>query len=135
KKKNYLSYPYTGKWVGPTSLPDPTRPNYSRMPGDLLPTVLTSLRERIAIMVASTSDQMNAMPNVFSCVCSIFSTSPPSLHVLKLLEEELLTGAFHNQGRSSILHFLIHFSQSNSHSIIKFEALQVVFCLYHVIFF
>jgi len=109
------------------------------MPGDLSSTVLTSLRVRIASMVASTSDQMNAMPNAFCCVCSILSTSPPSSHVLDLLEEELSTsnccpgsfGAFHNQGHSSILHFLIHFSQSNSFSTIRFEALQALRAVPH----
>ncbi|KAG1360788.1 putative HEAT repeat-containing protein 6 [Cocos nucifera] len=61
---------------------------YARMPGELLPTVISCLHTRIMENLALKNENIGLLLSDLSCLGTALSKSPPSLHVLKLLEED-----------------------------------------------
>lgn len=97
---------------------------YDRMPGDLLPTVIATLCTRIMGNLAFKNENIGLLLSDISCLGTALSRSPPSLHVLKLLEEDASRG--HTQQESSVPLLLLQLSERGRHPAIRFEALQAL---------
>ncbi|XP_064972481.1 uncharacterized protein LOC135616794 isoform X3 [Musa acuminata AAA Group] len=104
---------------------------YGRMPGDLLPTAITSLHSKTKEILASKNENIGLLVNTLSCLGASFSRSPPLLLVLKLLEEDILHGFSHDQLEPSIFSTLFHLSEKRRHPSVVFEALQVLRAVAH----
>ncbi|CAD5187668.1 unnamed protein product [Musa acuminata subsp. malaccensis] len=104
---------------------------YGRMPGDLLPTAITSLHSKTKEILASKNENIGLLVNNLSCLGASFSRSPPLLLVLKLLEEDILHGFSHDQLEPSIFSTLFHLSEKRRHPSVVFEALQVLRAVAH----
>ncbi|URE15193.1 HEAT repeat containing 6 [Musa troglodytarum] len=104
---------------------------YGRMPGDLLPTAITSLHSKMKEILASKNENIGLLVNTLSCLSASFSRSPPLLLVLKLLEEDILHGFSRNQLEPSIFSTLFHISEKRRHPSIVYEALQVLRAVAH----
>ncbi|MCH98439.1 HEAT repeat-containing protein 6-like, partial [Trifolium medium] len=68
---------------------------YSRMPPNLLPTVITSLRTRIKEGFRYKNDQNNLLDAAVGCLTLALSTSPSSAQVRKMLYDEVSSGIFY----------------------------------------
>ncbi|XP_008813546.2 HEAT repeat-containing protein 6 isoform X2 [Phoenix dactylifera] len=101
---------------------------YSRMPGELLPTVIASLRARIMENLALKNENIGLLLSDLSCLGTALSKSPPSLHVLKLLEEG---ASGHTQRESSVPLLLLQLSERGRHPAIRFEAFQALRAISH----
>ncbi|KAM7256187.1 hypothetical protein ACFE04_011928 [Oxalis oulophora] len=109
---------------------------YSRMPGDLLPTVIISLLARIQEGFPHKTDLSGSMVAALSCLTAALSTSPPSQSVKEMLLEEISTGSlsldFVGTGkRSNILSILVLYSEQLTSPTICFEALQALRAVSH----
>ncbi|XP_010934593.1 uncharacterized protein [Elaeis guineensis] len=102
---------------------------YARMPGELLPTVIASLHTRIMENLASENENIGLLLSYLSCLGTALSQSPPSLHVLKLLEEDASRG--HTQRVSSVPLLLLQLSERGRSPAIRFEALQALRAVSH----
>ncbi|CAA7410947.1 unnamed protein product [Spirodela intermedia] len=103
---------------------------YSRMPGELLPTVITSISERIRVGPTPKADQTTFMGTAFSCLAAAMSTSP-SQNVSIMLKKELSQGVSFTAGNSDVLSVIFHFSRLEVHPTVRFEALQALKALVH----
>ncbi|XP_058787252.1 uncharacterized protein LOC131661663 isoform X2 [Vicia villosa] len=97
---------------------------YSRMPPNLLPTVITSLRTRIEEGFRFKSDRNNLLDAAVGCLTLALSTSPSSAQVKKLLYDEVSSGYLENEKKSGVLSLLFEYSSQGSCPSICLEALQ-----------
>ncbi|XP_028756041.1 HEAT repeat-containing protein 6-like isoform X1 [Neltuma alba] len=99
---------------------------YSRMPPDLLPTVVTSLMRRIEEGFRFKSDQTGLLGSALGCLSLALSTSPSSVNVRKMLLEEVSSGFIEAQNKSGVLFMLFEYSVQWSSPTICLEALQAL---------
>lgn len=104
---------------------------YSRMPGELLPRVLSSLRLRIEEGFPFRNDQTSLLAIAINCLAAALSTSPSSSHVNEMLQAEISTGLSLEKGGSRVLITLFHHAQQVSNPTISLEALQALKALCH----
>ncbi|XP_057969644.1 uncharacterized protein LOC131158794 isoform X2 [Malania oleifera] len=104
---------------------------YSRMPVELLPTVITFLCGRIEEGFTFKSDQNGLMVLAISCLAAAFSTSPSSLHVKAMLLKEISTGHGEAQGKPGVLLTLFQYSGRVANLTVSFEALQALRVVSH----
>ncbi|CAM8995952.1 unnamed protein product [Rhodiola kirilowii] len=98
---------------------------YSRMPADLLPNVIVSLRLKIEKGFPFKYDQTGLQVAAFSCLAAALSTSTSSLQVQRVLSEELSTGS---QG---VLHTIFCSCQRETNLTVSFEAFQALRSVAH----
>ncbi|XP_075649880.1 uncharacterized protein LOC142620392 [Castanea sativa] len=103
---------------------------YSRMPGELLPTVITSLQTRINEGFSFKSDQTGLLAAAVSCLTAALSTSP-SLQVREMLLEEISTGFLEAEKKSRVLFAIFLYSEQLTSPNICFEALQALRVVSH----
>ncbi|KAI9092290.1 hypothetical protein K1719_027790 [Acacia pycnantha] len=99
---------------------------YSRMPPDLLPTVVTSLRRRIEEGFRFKNDQTGLLGSALGCLSLVLSTSPSSVHVRKMLSEEVSSGFNEAENKSGVIFLLFEYSMQWSSPTICIEALQAL---------
>lgn len=104
---------------------------YSRMPGELLPRVLQSLRLRIEEGFPFKNDQTSLLAIAINCLTAAVSTSPSSLHVHEMFRAEISTGLSLGQGVSGVLVTLFQLAQQVSNLAISLETLQALKALCH----
>ncbi|KAJ4977070.1 hypothetical protein NE237_002176 [Protea cynaroides] len=104
---------------------------YPRMPSELLPTVISSLRMKIFDGFQYKNDQTALLAIALSCLGSALSTSPPSPRVKEMLQEEILTDFAETSGDNSILLSILKLSEHVANSTISFEAFQVLRAVSH----
>ncbi|CAI8597827.1 unnamed protein product [Vicia faba] len=104
---------------------------YSRMPQNLLPTVITSLRTRIEEGFRFKSDRNNLLDTAVGCLTLALSTSPSSAQVKKLLHDEVSSGYLENEKKSGVLSLLFEYSSQGSCPSICLEALQALKVVSH----
>ncbi|GAB2277718.1 hypothetical protein Dimus_012421 [Dionaea muscipula] len=99
---------------------------YSRMPTELLPMVLSSLRERINGEFPFKSDQSGLQAFAISCITTALSVSPSSLHINQMLQDEVSSGLIVGQGGPGVLNSLFQLAEPVMKSTTSFEALQAL---------
>lgn len=104
---------------------------YSRMPGELLPTVFTSLQERIKNGFSFKSDQTGLLASCISCLTTALNISPSSLQVKEMLLIEISNGFAEAKKKSGVLCTLFQFSEQVTNPTICFEALQALRAVSH----
>ncbi|XP_045809659.1 HEAT repeat-containing protein 6 isoform X2 [Trifolium pratense] len=104
---------------------------YSRMPPNLLPTVITSLRTRIKEGFRYKNDQNNLLDAAVGCLTLALSTSPSSAQVRKMLYDEVSSGYLENEKKSGVLSLLFEYSSQGSCPSICLEALQALKAVSH----
>nr|GEU72704.1 hypothetical protein [Tanacetum cinerariifolium] len=104
---------------------------YSRMPDDLLPTVILNLHERIVEGFHIHNDQTGLLAGALSCLTDALSVSPPSLKVNEMFVTELSTGLNNDKIHSGVLSTMFHYSQPSTTPVISLEALQVLKAVAH----
>ncbi|KAG8634130.1 HEAT repeat-containing protein 6 isoform X2 [Manihot esculenta] len=109
---------------------------YSRMPGELLPTIITSLLSRTENGFPFKSDQTSLLATTINCLTAALSTSPPSPHVKEMLLEEISIGGVGGGGveskkSSGVLSTLYRYSELLTNSSMCFEALQALRVVIH----
>ncbi|XVF53243.1 hypothetical protein PTKIN_Ptkin05aG0084100 [Pterospermum kingtungense] len=103
---------------------------YSRMPGDLLPKVISSLQARIEAGFPFKSDQTGLQVAAISCLTAALSISP-SIQVKEMILEEASTGFLEAEKKSGVLSALLQHSARLTNPTICFEALQALRALSH----
>ncbi|XP_059441155.1 uncharacterized protein LOC132173631 isoform X2 [Corylus avellana] len=103
---------------------------YSRMPGDLLPTVITSLRTRVNEGFSFRNDQSGLLAAAVSCLTAALSTSP-SIQVRQMLFEEISTGFLEAEKKSGVLFTLFQYAEQLTSPNVCFEALQALKTVSH----
>ncbi|KAL5833246.1 hypothetical protein ACOSQ3_016920 [Xanthoceras sorbifolium] len=104
---------------------------YSRMPGELLPMVITSLQARIEEGFPFKSDQSNLLAAAISCLTAAFSISPSPLQVKEMFVKEITTGSVEAEKTSGVLFTLFQCSERLMSPTICFEALQALRAVSH----
>ncbi|GMH13272.1 hypothetical protein Nepgr_015113 [Nepenthes gracilis] len=104
---------------------------YSRMPGELLPTVLSSLRARINEGFPFRSDQTGLQAITINCLGAAVSASPSSLHVNEMFQAEISSGSVLGQGGPSVLSALFQHAAQVTNPTISLEALQTLRAVCH----
>ncbi|XP_059662080.1 uncharacterized protein LOC132308109 isoform X2 [Cornus florida] len=104
---------------------------YSRMPGELLQTVISSLRARIEEGFPFRSDQTGLKATAINCLTAALSVSPSSLKVRDMFVEELSRGIVKTQGMSGVLSTIFRHSEPGTSPAISFEALQALRAVSH----
>ncbi|TXG50166.1 hypothetical protein EZV62_022690 [Acer yangbiense] len=104
---------------------------YSRMPVELLPTVITSLQARIEEGFPFKSDQNNLLAAAISCLTAAFSISPSPLQVKEMFMKEISAGSVETEKRSGVLFTLFQCSERLTSPTICFEALQALRAVSH----
>ncbi|KAI5406793.1 uncharacterized protein LOC127083430 isoform X3 [Lathyrus oleraceus] len=104
---------------------------YSRMPPNLLPTVITSLRTRIEEGFRSKSDRNNLLDPAVGCLTLALSSSPSSAQVKKLLHDEVSSGYLEKEKKSGVLSLLFEYASQGSCPSICLEALQALKAVSH----
>ncbi|XP_068305423.1 uncharacterized protein [Pyrus communis] len=99
---------------------------YSRMPGELLPTVFTSLQERMKNGFPFKSDQTGLLASSISCLTTALNISPSSLQIKEMLLAEISNDFVDAKKKSGVLSTLFQFSEQVSNPTICFEALLVL---------
>ncbi|KAM0945595.1 putative armadillo-like helical protein [Dioscorea sansibarensis] len=102
---------------------------YARMPEELLPSVIVSLRAWMMEDLAN--KHIGLLGIALSCLEAALSRSPSSVNVLKVLEEDISKDCAHRQEGSSLPHILLQLTERGRHSSVKLEALQVLKALLH----
>lgn len=100
---------------------------YSRMPGELLPRVLSSLKLRIEEGFPFKNDQTSLLATAISCLTAAVSTLPASLHVNKMLQDEISSG---KEGSGILISLFQHVEQGKNPTICL-EALQALKAVCH----
>ncbi|XP_042948175.1 HEAT repeat-containing protein 6 isoform X2 [Carya illinoinensis] len=103
---------------------------YSRMPGELLPTVITSLQARINEGFSFKNYQTGLLAAAVGCLTAALSTSP-SLDVREMLLKETSTGFPETEKKSSVLFTLLQYSEQLTSPNICFESLQALKAVSH----
>lgn len=104
---------------------------YARMPGNLLPTLIATLCAKIKEDMTCKYERSGLLGTALSCLGAALSVSPPSSHVLKILEEDISRGISQNQQESSVFHQLIQYSEEGALQTVRIEALQVLRAVSH----
>ncbi|KAJ1406091.1 hypothetical protein SESBI_25350 [Sesbania bispinosa] len=104
---------------------------YSRMPPNLLPIVITSLRTRIEEGFRFKSDQNSLLATAFGCLALALSTSPSSAQVRNMLCDEVSSGCIETEKKSGVLSLLFEYSMQWSCPSICLEALQALKAVSH----
>ncbi|KAJ8562353.1 hypothetical protein K7X08_011644 [Anisodus acutangulus] len=104
---------------------------YSRMPRELLPTVLSSIQARIEEGFLSRSDQNNLLATAINCLSAALSVSPFSVEVKDMLVAEISAGFISTQSKSGILSMLFRYCEPRVSPSVSFEALQAVRAVAH----
>ncbi|CAN4112972.1 unnamed protein product [Withania somnifera] len=104
---------------------------YSRMPRELLPTVLSSVQARIEEGFLSRSDQNILLPTAINCLSAAFSVSPFSAEVKDMLVAEVSTDSISTRSKSGILSTLFRYCEPGVSPSVGFEALQAVKAVAH----
>ncbi|KAK9275882.1 hypothetical protein L1049_023156 [Liquidambar formosana] len=104
---------------------------YSRMPAELLPTVLTTLRAWIEEGFPFKSDQTGLLVAAFNCLTAALSSSPVSPQVKEMFLEELSTGFAEVQGKRGVLRTIFSYSERVTSPAVSFEALQALRAVSH----
>ncbi|KAL8253853.1 hypothetical protein R6Q59_032074 [Mikania micrantha] len=104
---------------------------YSRMPDELLPTVILNLHQRIFEGFPTHNDQSGLLAVALSCLTDALSVSPSSLKVNEMLVEEISTGLNNDKACSGLLSTLLYYSQSFTSPTVSLEALQVLKAVAH----
>uniref|UniRef100_A0A2N9IEJ3 Integrase catalytic domain-containing protein n=1 Tax=Fagus sylvatica TaxID=28930 RepID=A0A2N9IEJ3_FAGSY len=103
---------------------------YSRMPGELLPTVITSLQTRINEGFSFKSDHTGLLAAAVSCLTAALSTSP-SLQVREMLLEEISTGLLEAEKKSGVIFTIFQYSEQLTSPNVCFESLQALRAVSH----
>ncbi|KAM0015636.1 putative armadillo-like helical protein [Helianthus debilis subsp. tardiflorus] len=104
---------------------------YSRMPDELLPTVILSLHQRIIEGFLTHSDQSGLLAVALSCLTDALSVSPSSLKVNEMFVAEISKGLNDDKASSGLLSTLLHYSRSFTNPTVSLEALQVLKAVAH----
>ncbi|XP_058084805.1 uncharacterized protein LOC131232528 isoform X2 [Magnolia sinica] len=104
---------------------------YARMPGELLPAVISTVQMRILEDLSFKTEQSSLLATALSCLVAALSTSPPSTRVAEMLQEGTPRGVAGTQAKSNTLHVLFQFSQQAIHPATSFEALQALRAVSH----
>lgn len=104
---------------------------YARMPEELLPTVITSLRARVEEGFPFKSDQTSLLAVALSCLTAALSTSPSSPKVKEMFLEEISAGFAGAQGKPSVLFTIFQYAEKLTCPTISFEALQALRAVSH----
>ncbi|KAJ4711744.1 HEAT repeat-containing protein 6 [Melia azedarach] len=104
---------------------------YSRMPGQLMQTVITSLRARIEEGFPFKNDQTGLLAAAISCLTAALSTSPSPPQVKEMFLEEISAGSAEADKGSGVLFTLFKCSERLTSPIICFEALQALRAVSH----
>lgn len=103
---------------------------YSRMPGELLPTVITSLQTRINEGFSFKNDHTGLLAAAVSCLTAALSTSP-SLQVREMLLEEISTGLLEAEKKSGVIFTIFQYSEQLTSPNVCFESLQALRAVSH----
>ncbi|XP_078446240.1 ARM repeat superfamily protein isoform X2 [Wolffia australiana] len=103
---------------------------YSRMPGDLLPTVITTILERICKGLSPKGDQTTHLGMAFSCLAAALATSP-SQHLSSMIEKYSSQDVTFTEKTPSILSVIFRFCGLEVIPTVRFEALQALRVLLH----
>ncbi|TKY46266.1 HEAT repeat-containing protein 6 [Spatholobus suberectus] len=98
---------------------------YSRMPPNLLPIVVTSIRTRVEEGFWLKSDRNSLLAAAIGCLTLALSTSPSSAQLRKMLYDEVSTGSIETEKKSGVLSTLFEYSMQWSCPTICLEALQI----------
>ncbi|XP_065858384.1 uncharacterized protein [Euphorbia lathyris] len=104
---------------------------YSRMPEELLPTVVTSLLSRTKNGFPFKSDQTALLATTINCLTAALSKLPPSQHIKQMLSEEMSVGLNEAEKRSGVISMLFQHSENLTNSTICVESLQALRALIH----
>ncbi|KAI3787534.1 hypothetical protein L1987_42072 [Smallanthus sonchifolius] len=104
---------------------------YSRMPDELLPTVILNLHQRIIEGFVTHNDQSGLLSVALSCLTDALSVSPSSLKVNEMFVAEISAGLNYDKASSGLLSTLLHYSQSFTSPAVSLEALQVLKAVAH----
>ncbi|XP_052210867.1 uncharacterized protein LOC127813768 isoform X2 [Diospyros lotus] len=104
---------------------------YSRMPEDLLPTVISSLQARIEEGFPHRSDRTSLLASAISCLTAALSSSPSSPKVKDLCVAELCRGPFEAQEKSGILSVIFRYCEPVNSPTVTLEALQALRAVLH----
>ncbi|KAK9076613.1 hypothetical protein SSX86_004947 [Deinandra increscens subsp. villosa] len=104
---------------------------YSRMPDELLPTVISNLHQRIIEGFLTHNDQSGLLAVALSCLTDALSVSPSSLKVSEMFVAEISTGLNGDKACSGLLSTLLYYSQSFASPAVSLEALQVLKAVAH----
>ncbi|CAI9093329.1 OLC1v1028804C1 [Oldenlandia corymbosa var. corymbosa] len=104
---------------------------YSRMPMELLPSIISSLQVKIEDTLSVQSDQTSVLAGAIDCLTVALSVSPPSDHVKDMLLEEVARGFSELQKRSGILSLLFRCSEPLTCPSICLESLQALRIVAH----
>ncbi|KAJ7951176.1 HEAT repeat-containing protein 6 [Quillaja saponaria] len=104
---------------------------YSRMPPDLLPSVITSLVRRIHGGFLLKSDHNTLLTAAVGCLTSALSTSPSLPHVMEMLSREISVGLVSSEMKSGVLLTLFEYSEQKANPTICLEALQALRAMSH----
>ncbi|XP_071692294.1 uncharacterized protein [Rutidosis leptorrhynchoides] len=104
---------------------------YSRMPEDLLPTVILNLHERIIEGFLNHNDQNGLLAVALSCLTDALSVSPSSMKVNDMFVAELSAGLNNDKPFSGLLSTFFHYSQPFTSPAVTLEALQVLKAVAH----
>ncbi|THG16207.1 hypothetical protein TEA_002769 [Camellia sinensis var. sinensis] len=97
---------------------------YSRMPGDLMPNLISSLRARIEEGFPPRSDETNLLAVAINCLTAALSASPSSPKVRNLFVEELHKGTYSRRSLRALVAMLLELYDS------RFESYNLVRCAY-----
>ncbi|KAK7308357.1 hypothetical protein VNO77_41959 [Canavalia gladiata] len=103
---------------------------YSRMPPNLLPTVVTSIKTRIEEGFWLKSDQNSLLAAAIGCLTLALSSSP-SAQIRKMLYDEVSSGNIETEKKSGVLSMLFEYSMQWSCPTICLEALQALKAVSH----
>ncbi|KAG0484834.1 hypothetical protein HPP92_008913 [Vanilla planifolia] len=101
------------------------------MPEDLLATTIASVHDWIKIDIASKIENAALLGAALSCLRTALSRSPPSAHVLKMLENNILTGLLPSEHEASTTDLLVQLLEPGKPAVITFESLQALKAVSH----
>ncbi|KAK3025161.1 hypothetical protein RJ639_043047 [Escallonia herrerae] len=104
---------------------------YSRMPTELLPTVISSLQSRVQEGFLSQNDQTGLLAAAMNCLTAALSALPSSLKVKDMFTAELAAGFLEDQGKTGVLSTLFRLSKQVTVPAVGFEALQALRAVAH----
>ncbi|KAF7150789.1 hypothetical protein RHSIM_Rhsim02G0255700 [Rhododendron simsii] len=104
---------------------------YSRMPENLLPTLISSIRARVEEGFPQRSDQASLLAVAINCLTAALSVSPSSPKVKDLFLAELCRGSVEAEEFSGVLSTIFRFSEAVNSPTISLEALQALRAVSH----
>lgn len=104
---------------------------YSRMPPELLPTVISTLQARIGDGFLLRSDRTSLLASALDCLTVALSVSPPSAQIKDMLLEEAAGGFSEVQNTPGVLSMLFRCSNPVTSPSVNSEALQALRAVAH----